>query len=168
MDLSRYIVIAKVGKHHGLKGEFILHLFGVDIVDIPIFSNFFRKENDQLIPLPPLSYYEGGGKIYAQLENINSKEDVKLLNNCDVYVLKEELPPPDEDEYYYDDLIGCHCYYHNNEIGTVKEIQNHGSCDIFEVVHHSKKYYIPFLNDHVVDIQIEQKRIDFKNLDGFL
>jgi len=169
VNSSNYIIIAKIGKPHGLKGEFNFHLFSYDVDDLDYFFNLYIKKDNNYILLPKIAFKISKNHIIAKVEGYDSREDIKTLCNKDIYIKKEDLPKLDKGEYFHIDLIDCHCFYNNSELGVVKDIVNYGSTDIFEVESPSRKiFYIPFLNEKIAEINIEKKSIYFKDLEGFI
>lgn len=168
MHEQEFIVIAKVGKPHGLKGQFILHFYSHKLEEIHQLKTFYKKVKDKFIPLPTMDCQVGGDKIIAHLEGVNSREDIKLFTNEDIYILKKDLPQLEEDEFYYKDLLGCECFYQNKKLGTVRNVVNYGTCDLFEVMDGKKSYFIPFFNNLIEKIVIQDKIIYFKDLEGYI
>jgi 16S rRNA processing protein RimM len=168
VHLDDYIVIAKVGKAHGLKGEFYIHFFGDKVEHIHHFSTFYRKEKASFVTLPKMTFKISGQKIITKMEGINNRDSVLNILNLDIFIKKADLPSIEEDEYYHVDLIGCHCFYKDKEFGIVQDIVDYGSCDIFVIEDFEQQiWHIPFLNNKVDKILIKEKLIYFKDLEGF-
>ncbi len=166
--MSNYIVIAKIGKPHGLKGYFFFYPFSSSVDELFNFSTFYKKKENIFIPLPKIIFKNSGNNLIAKIKGINSVEEIKHLINIDVYILKKELPPLDG-EYYHFDLIDCKCYYEDKFIGVVKDIVNYGAGELFEIeTKKNKTYFIPFLKDKLLDVSIDNKSIYFKDLEGFI
>ena len=169
MSSSQYIVIAKIGKPHGLKGEFNFHLYSHDADDLNNIKNYFVKKDNNFILLSKVTFKIDEKRILAKIDGYNNIDDIKTLCNEDIYIKKEDLPQLNKDEYFCIDLIGCQCYYQNKMLGVVKDVVNYGSSDIFEVEKPDKKLiFIPFLYKNIIEINIEKKSIHFKNLEGFI
>lgn len=169
MTLEQYILIGKMGKPFGLKGEFVFHLYSDKLDDIYHFNQLFTKKEDSFFPIPDISFKIQGKKIIAKIKNINNLDNVHKIINQEVYILKQDLPGLDENEYYYVDLIGCSAYYLDNKFGLIRNVVNYGATDLFEIEDESgKTVMIPFLNDRIIKINIDKKEIYFKDLEGFL
>ncbi len=169
MNRDDYIIIAKVGKAHGLSGDFYLHFFGDDVEQIHHFSTFYKKEQENFVHLPKMIFKISGRKIICQMEGIKDRNSVRSMLNLEIYIKQQELPSIEEDEYYHIDLIGCHCYYEGKEIGVVTDIADYGSCDIFIIDGpEQQSLHIPFLNGKIDKILIKDKMIYFKDLEGFI
>jgi len=157
-----------MGKAHGLKGEFYLHVY-YDPDRLHELPHLYRKVNESYELLSGLSLKVRGNRVLAKLEGADSREELRNLGLSEIYIKKDELPQPDEGEYYYADLIGCQCIYEDKVIGVVADIVNHGSCDLFVLEGDGDKtLYIPFLNDLVKEIMLEEKSIHFMDLDGYI
>ncbi|GMT48638.1 MAG: ribosome maturation factor RimM [bacterium] len=167
--MNPYIVIAKVGKPHGLNGEFILHVFGDDPDELSRFSTLYLKKDDKYTHLQSFSMKVRGDRVVARFAGLHSREDAKKYCHSEIYAKKDDLPQTEEGEYYYIDLIDCRCLCTEEEIGVVQRMVNYGSCDLFEVKNESGKvFYIPFLNKLIRQIRLEEKVIDFNDLEGYI
>ncbi len=167
--MNPYIVIAKVGKPHGLNGEFVLHFFGDDPNELSQFSILYFKKHDTYTPLQSFSMKVRENRVVARFAGLHSREEAKKYCHLEIYAKKEDLPQTEEGEYYYIDLIHCRCICTEEEIGVVQRMVNYGTCDLFEVKKESGKvFYIPFLNELIQQICLEEKVIYFNDLEGYL
>ena len=129
---------------------------------------FYSKKGNQFEPLTDLSFKSKGHRVIGKLIGIDSMDEAKSLCNQEIYINRDDLPALEEEEYYYVDLIGCQCYWDNQEIGVVKSVNNYGSCDIFQIISKDQKeFHIPFLNKYVKKVDIQKKVIYFVGLEGF-
>lgn len=163
---ENFIVIGKVGKAHGLKGEVYVQLF-LDEDQLDQLPQLYKKQSGGYQAVEFEYMKPSGKKFITKFSQVNSREDTDKIRNIDLFVNKLDLPEPDEDEYYYIDLIGCLCYWNDDFIGEVVNVDDYGAGDIFEINKNGKTLFLPFLNRHIETISIENKRIDFKDLEGF-
>lgn len=169
MSINDYFLIAKVGKPHGLKGEFVFHLFSEGVDELAQLPTIYKKENDLFVPLPRLTFKVMGQRIVGKIEGINSQKEIKSLCHLEIYIKKEDLAPLEKGEYYRIDLIGSQCYYQNKKLGIIKNVVNYGTCDLFEIEDTDRHiFYVPFLNQYLKEISLETKSIHFTDLEGFV
>ena len=103
------------------------------------------------------------------MENINLVEPFKegLLKITMDQLADDEL---DENEYYHFEIKDCEVYSEEGElIGVVTDILETGANDVWEVKAESgKKYYIPYIEDVVKEIDVDEKKIIIHVMEGLL
>jgi 16S rRNA processing protein RimM len=82
---------------------------------------------------------------------------------------KSLLPALQKEEYFYGQLIGLTVYTTDgNVIGTVSDIFETGSNDVYVVKTPDKEYLIPAIHDVIKKIDLQEKRITIQILEGLL
>ncbi len=157
-----YIFIGKIITTHGIKGE------------LKIRSNFKYKDkvfkiNNILyigkdkIPFKLLSYRVHQNYDMVTFETLDDISKVIKYKQESVYFNKEELVI--ENDYLDEDLIGLTCVY-NDEIGVVTNIVDAGSNNMLFVI--NNKFYIPKNNNFIEKVDLEDKKIYFKDIEGLI
>ena len=91
-----------------------------------------------------------------------------------MYVNKNIYVPHDrseleEGEYYYEDLIGLICYDSNNEeIGEVIDLQEVPQGLILEIRGKEKTILIPYVDEFIEEIDLDNKKILINEIEGLL
>ena len=85
-----------------------------------------------------------------------------------IYAEREILGELPEGVYYIADLIGLDIVTEDGEkIGTVSDVFNTGSNDIYEVKREGKKnLLLPVIDDVVLNIDVEDGKITVRMMDG--
>lgn len=100
-----------------------------------------------------------GGFAYVTFEGITDRSAAETLVGKTVEVDRRDMPATEEGEYYVGDIIGCKVMLKSGrEIGTVKDIQNFGSADVY-TVSGEKTVRFPFLKQLVIDIDTKIRMI---------
>lgn len=100
--------------------------------------------------------------------NIN---DVEPFKGCLLKVHKDQLGDLDDGEFYYHEIIGCEVFSEaGKKIGVVKDILSPGANDVWVVRKDgsTKEVYIPYIDDVVKEIDVENKIITIHILEGLL
>ncbi|GEN82050.1 ribosome maturation factor RimM [Sporosarcina luteola] len=99
--------------------------------------------------------------------NIN---DVEKYRDGLLKVSEKQLGELEEGEFYYHEIIGCIVLTDTGEeIGEVTEILATGANDVWTVTPKAgKPQYIPYIDDIVKEVDIEQKRIIIEPMEGLL
>lgn len=105
--------------------------------------------------------------MFEGYPNIN---DVEKFRDGVIKVSEKELTELEENEFYYHEIIGCRVITETGEeIGKVSEIIETGANDVWEVTPaEGKPHYIPYIEDVVKDIDIDEQVITIELMDGLL
>ena len=162
-----FLKIGQLVKPHGVKGEIKVFPLTDNINRYKKLSTVFLLINNQYIKEEIISVKNTPKFVIIKFKNYNKKEDVEKLRNIYLFINREEGEPLGEGEYYTQDLIGCSFWYKNENLGTVINIINEGSCYIFVVKDINKEILFPFLNEYIEDIDIKNKKIIVNQFEGF-
>lgn len=159
-----YVYIGEIVNTHGIKGE------------VRILSDFKYKSE---VFISGFNLYIGKDKIkevintYRVHKNydmvtfigINDINDVLKYKGMNVYINKEEL---NIDGILDEDIIGMTVYSNNKEIGTVTEIMKNVAHDILVIEKDKKRSLVPYIDEFIEKIDVDNKRIDIKEIEGLL
>lgn len=155
------IYVGNLVNTHGIKGE------------VKIKSNIkhkelvFKKNNQLYIDQEVLTINSYRvHKLYDMItfKEINDINDVLKYKGKKVYIDKKEL---NSDVLFDDDYIGLEVYS-DRFIGTIFEIMNNGSQDLFVIKNNSKTYFIPNVSEFVKSIDLENKKIYINEIKGLI
>ena len=160
MELIR---IGKIVNTHGIKGEIrIISKFPykdkVFIKDMPIYID---KANKEIIN----SYRVHKNFDMITLVGYNNINDVLKYKGKNVYVNKEDIKL-DKDKYLDEDLIGLEVINNDSSRGFITNIERYDKVSLMVVKSNDKEYLLPY-NENIIDkIDIDNKKIYIKNIDG--
>lgn len=105
--------------------------------------------------------------MFEGYPNIN---DVEKFRDAVIKVSEKELTELEENEFYYHEILGCRVLTETGEdIGKVTDILETGANDVWTVTpEEGKPHYIPYIEDVVKDIDIDNKVITIEVMDGLL
>ena len=104
---------------------------------------------------------------HASINDVEQYRDGILKIEVDQLDETEEL---EEHEYYYYEITCCTVYtLANEEVGKVVEILETGANDVWGVQSlNGKMHYIPYIEDVVKEIDVDEKKIVIDPLEGLL
>jgi 16S rRNA processing protein RimM len=106
---------------------------------------------------------------FEGLENINLVEKFKggMLKVTMDQLAEDELA---ENEYYHFEIKDCEVFSEEGElIGVVTDILSTGANDVWEIkAKGGKKHYIPYIEDVVKEIDVDEKKIIIHVMEGLL
>ena len=157
------IKIGKIVNTHGIKGELrLLSKFPykdkvfinnmkiyIDKKDIEIINTYRKHKNFDMITL----------KGYSNInEVLKYKGKYAYVDNNDIVL--------DNNKYLDEDLIGLNVIYEDNDKGIITDIERYDKTVLFNIKGNDKEYLIPY-NDNLIDkIDINDKKIYIKDIKG--
>ena len=104
---------------------------------------------------------------FKGIDNIN---DIEKYKGRSLYVTRDQAIPLEEDEYYIADLIGLDVYLESGEkFGVLKDVMETGANDVYIVeTEEGKEVLIPAIHACVLDIDVEENRMEIHLMDGLL
>lgn len=159
-----YIFVGNIVNTHGLKGE------------LRIVSNFKYKED----------VFKKGNKLYVGFdkeglviktyrkhkmydmvifEGLNDINEVIGYKGDKVFINKDEIKV---DGILNEDLIGLNVYDKDNLIGNISEVLDSGVQEILVVNRNDKKIMIPYVDEFILNINLDKKRIEINSIKGLI
>lgn len=164
--MKRYLEIGKVNNTHGIKGEMKLSLWcdGIEFIKQFTYLYLDDKGNKQV---RLLSVRPQKNIAIIKLEGVDSIDDAEKLKGKILYCDRNDAEI-DENANYIADLIGCSVIDAENgeKYGTVFDVVNYGSCDIYDIVCGKKHFMIPAISDVVADINTSDGIIKINRMKG--
>lgn len=155
-----YLEAGKIVNTHGLRGEVKL----VPWTDAPEtfedidYVYIKKKTGEERLDIENMKYQKNN--LILKFRQIQSIEEAEKLKNKTVYIDRDALGELPEGVYYIADIIGLEAVdADGNIIGTVADIFNTGSNDIYEIKREGKKnLLLPHIDD-VITVELENSRV---------
>jgi len=161
--IDRLIVVGKALKPVGLRGEFKIYPYteAPDIFkDFPFL--FFEEERYEVAKTRIHQ-----NLVVVSLKNVQTLEGAKNLTGKIVKTSSRFFPPPEDGEFFWYELIGLSVFDTQGErLGEVKSLVRTSAHDVLEIQTGKKELLIPFIDEIVKSIDVEQSRIIIDLLDG--
>jgi len=163
------ILIGKVVGVHGLDGE----------LKVKSESDVFER---QLEAVDRITLYRGTKKEEFSVEGIRPYKDIYLIKlsgidgrseaeeriGGELWIKEEEAVPLEEGEFYYEELLGLEVYTEEGrKVGKVKGLFEQPASHILEVeTEGGKTVLIPFIDEFVKEVDLENKRLTVSLIEG--
>lgn len=148
------LIIGKVTKPHGIRGglkalSFLDSTFAFsEIESVVIADKTYKIEKVSASPT----------SLILKLEGIDTCDDAEKLRDKEICLPKTDLPTPPEDRHYIDDLIGSKVITNGKELGTLVDVLQYGSADIY-CIEGKKNIMFPYVGKVIESIDIAKKEI---------
>ncbi len=169
-DQEEMVPVGKVSGTHGIKGLLKVYSYSGNIQSLQSAKTVFLKGKDGLVheySIKSIASHAGG--FILGLADFSDINQVLSLTGSELCLRLSQLPVPDEDEYYWRDLIGLTVHTDQGvELGTLVDIFETGSNDIYVVRGAAKEYLIPAIADVIYLIDVPGKKMIITPLEGLL
>lgn len=166
---GEYIVLGKVSKPHGIRGEIKIYPYSGQPENFLAYSRVFitADAGSGLIPYAVEQCRVQGKLAVLKLTGCTTREDAEQLVGREIRLRREDLPEPDDTEYYWLDLENKKAVTEEGrELGTVTAIYQTGAHDIIGVTGSGHEYLIPVHEEFIV--RIDENEVVLKLPPGLL
>ena len=167
MDNQDCIYLGKILKPFSYKGELKIYIEDFYIDQIKELDSFLLKIQGSYIPFTIKAITKNKSNIFRIILNgINSEDLAKKLADVEIYaennLIKREVLKK-KNNYIFIDYVICN---NNAIIGKIIDIIENENQDLFEVVFNEKRILIPLVDEFVVNIDNDNKKIIMNLPDG--
>lgn len=165
--MNNRLEIGKIVNTHGLRGEVkIVPWTNTPDVFEDIEYVYIKGREEKKYEVLNVKYQKNN--IIVKFKGLDDINYAEALKNCIVTTDREQLGELDEGEYYITDLIGCEAVSEEGKIyGKLIDVINTGSRDIYVIKRDGMKdLLIPVIDDVVLDIDIDAKKITVRLMEG--
>jgi len=151
--MDDFILLGKVGKAHGLRGEVKIFSFSGQPENLHGYKEIVLVTTSGKLssPLVIEKIRVQGKTAIVQLASVNSRERAEEIEGMGVLLAKNLLPPTAEDEYYWYQYQGKLVLDKSGvTIGRVENLFNNGAQDILVVKSGEKEILIPITKSILV------------------
>jgi 16S rRNA processing protein RimM len=107
--------------------------------------------------------------IYLKLAGLSSPEEAQSLAGGIILISEEERLPLPKGSYYHFEIEGLHVYLESGVLlGKIESVLETGSNDVFVVKEEGKEFLIPALSSIVKEINLPERRMTIRPMEGLL
>ncbi|MEH7222536.1 ribosome maturation factor RimM [Bacillus sp. JJ1566] len=170
--MDKWYNVGKIVNTHGIKGEVRI----ISRTDFPEerykIGNtlYIFLENKEPIEVKVQSYRTHKNFDLVTFDGFENVNDVEPFKGALIKVHESQLGELEDGEYYFHEIIGCTVITEEGEeLGAIKEILTPGANDVWVVKGaKGKEILIPFIDDIVKEIDIEEQRITIHLMEGLI
>ncbi|MCY9545811.1 ribosome maturation factor RimM [Lysinibacillus xylanilyticus] len=166
--------VGRIVNTHGIRGE-VRVLSTTDFEEerfaVGIKLAAFKKDDKKPTWVTIESMRRHKNFILLTFEGMNNINLVEPFKEGMLKITKDQMTDDllEENEYFYHDIIGCTIVSEEGEtIGAVTDILQTGANDVWVVKGTKKEHYIPYIEDIVKEIDIDEKKIVIHVMEGLL
>ncbi|HHY90890.1 MAG TPA: 16S rRNA processing protein RimM [Clostridiales bacterium] len=167
----RLLRVGQIINAHGIRGELRVY----PLTDYK--ERFEELEYVYIEGVPSLKYdiqkvrYKNE-LVVLKLKGIEDRNAAEALKEKYLIIDETQMRELPEDTYFIADLIGMEVYSETNErIGTLINVIQSTGQDLYEILvqeNPSKTALIPAVKEFIVDVDVDQKRMTIKLIEGLI
>ena len=153
---NHYVVVAKVGAPHGVRGNLKLYSFLQKPEDILSYPALFMqlKSGQPWQPLTDYSIKPSGDHFLLNFVDYPDRDQARRFVNALLAVPRESLQSTADNEYYWTDLQGLSVYHTDGTLlGVVDHLIETGQHDVL-VLKGERERLIPFVDQYVLAVDL--------------
>ena len=126
------------------------------------------KKQESKLEIEEVKYQKN--MVLIKFKGIETVEQAELLRNSYIEIDRSQAIPLEKDEYFIADLLGLDVYIDTGEkLGVLDDIYNTGGSDIYVVKNElGKQFLLPYIDDVVKNIDLENGKITVHIIDGLI
>ena len=167
-----YFNVGKIVNTQGLQGE--MRVLSVTDFAEERFKKgnrlaLFDKKDQFVMDVEIASHRKVKNFDIIKFKDMYHINDIEKYKGHSLKVAEANLNDLDEGEFYYHEIIGLEVYENDQLIGTIKEILQPGANDVWVIKsQNGKEILIPYIEDVVKKIDVENKKIDIEVMEGLI
>ncbi len=167
---SSFVVLGKVLKAHGIKGELQVLLYGQGPKALMGYGHVYLRGPDGTTLVKVLhARAQKADKCLLALEGIGDRDRAEALAGYEICVPREALPELPEGEFYWHDLIGMQVKTVGGmDVGRVAGLLATGPHDILVIKGDRGEIMIPAVGHMVTHVDLEARVVIVDPVPGLL
>ena len=167
--MDNLLRVGVISSTHGIKGEVKVFPTTDDPTRFEDLKEVFIVFKNEKIKVTIKSV-----KFFKQYVIVKFKEfdDINLVEkykSCDLIIDRKDAVELAENEYFICDLIGLNVVTDKGEdFGVITDVLTSSANDIYVVKHNDKEVLLPVIDQCVLDVNIEDKKVLVHIMDGLL
>lgn len=166
-----YLTVGQIVRTIGLKGE-------VKVYPSTSFRDsrfkkgnhlFILNESNKVVKELTIKIHRVNGTcdnlVFNEISSIEEAEELLHQYLC----VEKDIEDLKKDQYFYSDLEGMEVYFDNGKlIGKVKKVEEYTTYQTLRVKTNEKDVLIPFVKAFILDVDLANKKITVKFIEGLL
>lgn len=167
--MDDFLRVGVITSTHGIKGEVKVFPTTDDPTRFEILkSAYIVYKNEKInVSIKSIKYFKQYVIVkFKEFDDINLVEKYK---SCDLIIERKDAVELEENEYFICDLIGLNVITdEGEEFGIITDVLTSSANDIYVVKHNDKEVLLPVIDQCVLDVNLEEKKVLVHIMDGLL
>ncbi len=120
-----------------------------------------REDREKTFTVDEVRPFMDGALV--KLHGIDTPEAARAYINWEILVDREDAAELDEDEFYFADLCGLDVLCDGEVVARVASVSTSAASELLELVTSSGTFYVPFIDQFIGAVSIEDNTIELKD-----
>ncbi|BFL47525.1 16S rRNA processing protein RimM [Lactonifactor longoviformis] len=168
--MEELLQVGVISSTHGIRGEVKVYPTTDDVNRYKELKNVILDTGREQIPLEIQ-----GVKFFKQFailkfKGIDSINEIEKYKGKSLWITRADALPLGEDEYYIADLLDMKVYLEDGSFfGVLKDVIETGANDVYAIeTEDGKEVLVPAIHDCILEVDVENRRMEIHLLDGLL
>ena len=167
--MEQFLQVGVISSTHGIRGEVKVFPTTDDPLRFKKLKKVFLDTGRERLEFEVQSVRFFKQFAIVKFKGIDNINDIEKYKGKGIFVPREDAVPLDEDEYYIADLIGMEVFTEDGHFGVVKDVIETGANEVYiiESDEHGE-VLIPAIRQCVLDVNVEEKKMKIRLMDGLI
>lgn len=167
--MEQFLQVGVISSTHGIRGEVKVFPTTDDPSRFKKLKKVLLDTGREQLELEVQSVKFFKQFVIVKFKGIDNINDIEKYKGKGLFVPREDAVPLDEDEYYITDLIGMEVFTEDGRFGVVKDVMETGANEVYIVDSDDHgEVLIPAIRQCVLDVNVEEKKMLVRLLDGLI
>lgn len=167
--MEQFLQVGVISSTHGIRGEVKVFPTTDDPSRFKKLKKVLLDTGKEQLELEVQSVKFFKQFVIVKFKGIDNINDIEKYKGKGLFVPREDAVPLDEDEYYIADLIGMEVFTEDGRFGVVKDVMETGANEVYIVESDENgEVLIPAIRQCVLDVNVEEKKMLVRLLDGLI
>jgi 16S rRNA processing protein RimM len=163
MGRPDYLILGRITKAHGVRGEAKVVLYADDWAPFRGFPRcWVGPRGGPFRSFGIEAGNERGRTVTLKLEGVDTPEAVAPLLGQEVAIPRADAPPPPEGAFYHYDILGLEVVSGDRALGSVREIVETPAHDVYVIKRETGEWLLPATRVCIRRIDLAAGRIELE------
>lgn len=149
------LTVGKIAKPQGVMGELKIAPLTDDVNRFKSLKVVFIDGKEYKVTKARIS----PNGVFLTLDGVSDRNMAEVLRNKDLEVDRKDAVRLDKDRYFIVDIISCDVFVGEEKIGTLVDVLQYGSADVYVISTKKGKAMIPAIKRILISVDVDGKKI---------
>ena len=167
--MEQFLQVGVISSTHGIRGEVKVFPTTDDPARFKKLKIVLLDTGKELTELEVQSVKFFKQFVILKFRGIDNITDIEIYKGKSLLVPREDAVELEENEYYIADLIGMEVVTDEGEFGILRDVMETGANEVYII--DSKEHgevLIPAIRDCILDVDVENRRMKIRLMDGLI
>lgn len=167
--MEEFLQVGVISSTHGIRGEVKVFPTTDDPLRFKKLKKVLLDTGKERLELEIQSVKFFKQFVIVKFRGIDNINDIERYKGKSLLVPREDAVELDEDEYYIADLIGMEVFTGEGRFGVLKDVMETGANEVYIIDSDEHgEVLVPAIHDCILDVDIEEKVMKIRLLDGLI